>query len=56
MGISFTSEFLFGVIVGAGLVVLARPLFQSFGKVTRFLPLLLLVAALLFALFYWLGR
>ena len=56
MGISFTSDFMFGVIVGAGLVMLAQPLFRSFGKLTRLLPLLLIVAAVLVALFYWLGR
>lgn len=56
MGVSFTSDFLFGVIIGAVLVMLAQPLFRSFGKVTRFLPLILLIAAVLFALYLWLGR
>ena len=56
MDVLVSSHFLLGVIVGAALLTLAQPLFRSLGSVTRFLPLFLLMAALLFALYFWIGR
>jgi hypothetical protein len=56
MGVSFTSDVLLGILIGAGLVLLAQPLFRAFGKASKWLPLVLLVAVLVFALLVWTGR
>jgi predicted PurR-regulated permease PerM len=54
MGISFSSDFLFGVIMGGVLVVAGQPLLRSLSRFTRFLPLLLMVGVVIVALVFWL--
>ena len=54
MGVSFTSDFLFGVIVGGLLVVAGQPLLRSLGKVSKFIPVLVILGLLGLGLFLWL--
>ena len=56
MGLTLSTEFLFGITVGVLLVLLSRPLTRMLGQAGRYLPLLILLAALIVGLVIWLGR
>lgn len=56
MGLTLSTEFLFGITVGVLLVLLSRPLTRMLGQAGRYLPLLLLLTAVVVGLIVWLGR
>jgi len=54
MGLSLSSDFLFGVIVGGLLVLAGQPLLRSLGNFSKWIPMLLLIGLLVVALAFWL--
>jgi hypothetical protein len=53
MSLSISSDFLFGVIVGGLLVVAGQPLLRSLSKVSRFIPVFVVLGLLGLGLFLW---
>jgi len=53
MGISVTSDFLFGVIIGGLLVLAGQPLLRSLGNFSKWIPMLLLIGVLAIGIVVW---
>lgn len=53
MGISFSSDFLFGIVTGVLLVLLGQPLGRSLGRMTRWVPFMLFILAIVIGIILW---